>query len=92
VFDAQRRRIGALLGLYDDPAAELQAAAAALRACQNRFLLMLVQADAAELLPETDPRQAEALSEALELAASMGATVIAERLAAVTSSKAAAGA
>ena len=67
-------------------------AANALRGRKHRFPLMRVQSDAAELLPKTDPQQAEALSEALELAASMGATVITERLAAATSSKAAAGA
>jgi tetratricopeptide (TPR) repeat protein len=92
VFDAQRRRIGALLGLYDDPAAELQAAAAAFRACQNRFLLMLVQADAAELLAPTHPQHAaDALSEASELAGAMGATVIAERLATLSAPRAASG-
>jgi tetratricopeptide (TPR) repeat protein len=93
VFDAQRRRIGALLGIYDDAAEELVAAAAGLRECKNRFLLMQVQADAAELLAATHPQQAaEALSEAGELATAMGATVILERLAAIQLPEAAAGA
>ena len=93
VFDAQRRRIGVMLGMYDDAAAEMVAAADELRECHHRFLLMLVQADAAELLAAAHPQlAAEALSEAGELAATMGATVILERLAAIELPEAAAGA
>ena len=49
---------------------------------------MLVQADAAELLAATHPQQAaDALAEATELATTMGATVILERLAAVDAAR-----
>jgi class 3 adenylate cyclase/tetratricopeptide (TPR) repeat protein len=81
VLEAQRRRFSALLGEADDPAAEIATAGDILRKRNLRFQLMLVLADAAELLASSHPQEAElARAEALDLAAEMGAAVVTEQL------------
>ena len=81
VYEAQRLRFGALLGLSEDPAADLRRAADILRGRRLRVHLMLVQADAAEVLASSDRAAASvALDEARQLAEQTGAVTVIEQL------------
>src|SRR5947209_4418044 len=81
LYEAQRLKFAALLGLSEKAAADLAKAADILRDRNLRAHLMLLQADAAELLASSDPAAARmALDEARELAEHMGAVTVAERL------------
>jgi class 3 adenylate cyclase/tetratricopeptide (TPR) repeat protein len=81
LYEAQRRRFRALLGECDDTLAEISAAADILRTRNLRFHLMLLLADAAEVLELSDGEAAaEALAEARQLAAEMGAVTVIRRL------------
>jgi predicted ATPase/class 3 adenylate cyclase len=85
-LEAQRRRFSALLGETDDPAGEMAASAEILRKRGLKFLLLLVQADAAELLAPSHPEAAAfAQAEARDLADEMGAVTVSERLDALDS-------
>jgi class 3 adenylate cyclase/predicted ATPase len=83
-YRAQAHRFTALVGECDDPAAELERGAAILRRLGYRFDLMLVLADAAELLPAGEAARAEAL----EIARELEAVVVIRRLEASASGSA----
>ena len=79
--EAQRRRFSALLAETEDAVGEMAAAAGILRNRGLKFQLMLVLADAAELLAASDPEAAAlALAEARDLASAMGAVTVTQRL------------
>ena len=81
VLEAQRRRFSALLAETEDAVGEMAAAAEILRNRGLKFQLMLVLADAAELLAASDPEAAAlALAEARDLASAMGAVTVTQRL------------